>query len=82
MTAIARRIRRATLIAGAGLAAFAGGAQAVHWPLFGGDSGRSGYQPVQESALPLNLVYAKTAASDQFVKTSVLTSTGAPDAQR
>jgi len=72
----------------AGLAAIAvtgstaGSAQAVHWPFFGGDNGRSGYQPVGEGTAPLTFRYAKTAAPDQFLKTSILTSTGVPSAQR
>lgn len=57
-------------------------AQAVHWPVFGGDNGRSGYQPVDEGTVPLTATYSKTAASEQFVKTSIVTSTGSPTTQR
>jgi Ca2+-binding RTX toxin-like protein len=57
-------------------------AQAVHWPFFGGDNGRSGYQPVGEGVAPVKFRYSKTAASDQFLKTSILTSTGVPSSQR
>jgi len=46
-------------------------AQAVHWPFFGGDNGRSGYQPIDEGDVPVRTTYAKTAASEQFVKTSI-----------
>ena len=62
--------------------ATASSAQAVHWPFFGGDNGRSGYQPVGEGTAPLTFRYAKTAATDQFLKTSILTSTGVPSSQR
>ena len=57
-------------------------AQAVHWPFFGGDNGRSGYQPVGEGTTPVKFLYSKTAAGDQFFKTSPLTSTGVPSSQR
>ena len=57
-------------------------AHAVHWPLFGGDNGRSGYQPVGEGTAPVKFRYARTAASDEFLKTSILTSAGVPSTQR
>ncbi len=57
-------------------------ASAVHWPFFGGDNGRSGYQPVDEGSVPLNFRYAKTAAGEQFIKTSIVTTTGSPATQR
>lgn len=57
-------------------------AQAVHWPFFGGDNGRSGYQPVGEGIAPVKFRYSQTAAGDQFVKTSPLTTTGVPSSQR
>ncbi len=66
----------------AAVGATAGSAQAVHWPFFGGDNGRSGYQPVGEGTAPLTFRYARTGATDQFLKTSILTSTGVPSAQR
>lgn len=66
----------------AGMGAGAPAAQAVHWPFFGGDNGRSGYQPVDEGTVPLSAVYAKTAASEQFIKTSIVTTTGSPATQR
>jgi len=79
-------LRRRHLTAGlavmAAAAATAGSAQAVHWPFFGGDNGRSGYQPVGEGVAPVTFRYSKTAATDQFLKTSILTSTGTPSAQR
>lgn len=78
-------IRRTTLVGALALATLAAGApaaQAVHWPFFGGDNGRSGYQPVDEGALPLTATYEKTAATERFVKTSIVTSSGSPATQR
>lgn len=63
-------------------AALAPPAHAVHWPYFGGDNGRSGYQPVGEGALPAAFRWSRTESRDRYVKTSILTSTGTPDAQR
>lgn len=57
-------------------------ASAVHWPFFGGDSGRSGYQPVGEGLAPIEALYAKTAAGDQSIRTSILTTTGTPTTMR
>ena len=85
-THLARRRITRTAVAGsitvAVLAAGVPAAQAVHWPVFGGDNGHSGYQPVDEGAVPLRTIYAKTSAADQFVKTSIVTSTGSPGTQR
>ena len=55
-------------------------AQAVHWPFFGGDNGRSGYQPVDEGDVPVRFLYKGVAAAEQFVKTSIVTTTGPPTA--
>lgn len=77
-----RSAARTLLAAAVALAALAGTAQAVHWPFFGGDNGRSGYQPVGEGTAPVNFLYSKTGATDQFIKTSILTTAGTPDAQR
>lgn len=55
-------------------------AQAVHWPFFGGDNGRSGYQPVDEGGAPVRFLYKKDATAEQFVKTSIVTTTGPPTA--
>jgi len=57
-------------------------AAAVHWPLFGSESGRSGYQPVDEGELPVAFQYAKTSAGDQQVRTSIVTTTGPAADQR
>jgi Ca2+-binding RTX toxin-like protein len=60
-------------------AGLAGSAGAVHWPYFGGDAGRSGYQPVDEGGAPVGFVYAKAEGP---VVTSVVTSAGTPTTQR
>jgi len=60
--------------------AFATSAQAVHWPFFGGDNGRSGYQPVDEGTTPVKFLYKEDAAPEQFIKTSIVTTTGPPTA--
>lgn len=58
-------------------------ALAVHWPYFGGDNGRSGNQPVDEGTTPLGpVVFEKTGADEDAVRTSVVTTAGAPEAQR
>ncbi len=78
-------LTRTTLVGALALATVAAGApaaQAVHWPFFGGDNGRSGYQPVDEGVLPLTAVYEKSAPTEQFVKTSIVTSSGSPATQR
>ena len=72
---------RGALLAGALLACAAPAAQAAHWPLFGGDPGRSGRQPVDAGTLPLTAVWKRTGAGDRNVKTSILTS-GGPAASR
>ncbi len=72
----------ASLVALIALAVTATSAQAVHWPFYGGDNGRSGYQPVGEGTAPVRFLYSKTGTFDQFIKTSVLTTTGTPATQR
>ncbi|MBW3615473.1 MAG: hypothetical protein KY439_09230, partial [Actinobacteria bacterium] len=56
-------------------------ASAVHWPFFGGDNGRSGYQPVEEGAPPVSFLYSK-ADTDPAIVTSIITSAGMPATQR
>lgn len=60
----------------------AASAQAAHWPGFGGDGGRSGYQADGEGSEPLTPMYAQTGASKRNIVTSVVTTTGQPGAQR
>lgn len=74
-----RHLVAAALALGVSLTLVAGAA-AVHWPNFGGDAGRSGYQPVDEGGTPVTFAYAKTA--DTNIQTSILTSAGAPATQR
>lgn len=83
MTASRRRARLALVALGASaaVAVVAAPAQAVHWPFFGGDNGRSGYQPIDEGEMPAPFLYSKTVASsanDAFIKTSIVTTTGPP----
>lgn len=49
---------RIALLAVAGLLALPILASAAHWPNFGGDAGRSGYQPIDEAAMPASLRFA------------------------
>lgn len=64
-------VASAVLVSTAVVAPSAG---AVHWPHFGGDGGRSGYQPVDEGGAPVLFAYSKTGAAEEPVRTSVLTS--------
>ena len=78
-------LRRTLTVGAVSLAtmgAAATSAQAVHWPFFGGDNGRSGYQPVGEGKAPVRFLYSRTGTFDRFIKTSVLTTTGTPATQR
>jgi hypothetical protein len=55
---------------------FCATAVAADWPQFGGDSGRSGHQPVDPTGLPLALKWKNTNAGDQNVRSSVIVTTG------
>ncbi len=68
-----------TVVAGTALA---GPAWGVHWPFFGGDSGRSGFQPVEPGSGPLDFVYSRVGAEDRNIVNSIITSALAPDQQR
>src|SRR3712207_4807411 len=68
----------ALVLAGLALGAV-GVAQAAHWPFFGGDAGRSGYQPVDEAGLPVAFQYDKTAETEREIRTSPLTTAGGPE---
>lgn len=58
-------------------------AQAVHWPYFGGDAGRSGLQPVDEGATPVSFTYALTGAEQRGIVTPIITTAGGgPTVQR
>ncbi len=73
-----RRVGIAAFATTAMLATLVPSAQAVHWPFLGGDNGRSGNQPVDAGGLPVPFVYKEDAASEQFIKTSIVTTTGPP----
>ncbi|MBA2341869.1 MAG: hypothetical protein H0V85_00220 [Thermoleophilaceae bacterium] len=60
----------------------AGSAEAVHWPVFGGEGGRSGYQAEGEGSEPLTPVYTQTGASKRNIVTSVVATSGQPGGQR
>ncbi len=75
-----RSLLVAGLSAGA-LLAPASSAFAVHWAFFGGDNGRSGLQPQDEGATAVSFLYAKTAATETSVQTSIINSTGIPGVQ-
>ncbi|MGH9181372.1 MAG: hypothetical protein ACRDY5_06620, partial [Acidimicrobiales bacterium] len=82
-----REFKVGRLVAGIGVmvvsgAALAGPAWGVHWPFFGGDAGRSGYQPVEPGSGPLDFVYSRTGPEDRDIVNSILTSALAPDVQR
>ncbi len=57
-------------------------AGAAHWPSFGGDTGRSGHQPVDSGGLPVPLHMEKTDLSVANVKTSLLIAGGSHSAPR
>ena len=75
-------MRTSVVVAAAGAVALAvaPSAQAVHWPFFGGDNGRSGYQPIDEGTAPFRFLYKEDGAEEQFIKTSIVTTTGPPTA--
>ena len=77
-----RRGRLIGLVMAAGLALATPPAGAAHWSHFGGDPGRSGAQPVQQSGGAITLLYSKTARADLDVRTSIITTGGPPTAQR
>ena len=57
-------------------------AGAAHWPNFGGDSGRSGAQPVDEGGVPAQFLWSRTGLADRDVRTSIITTTGTAANQR
>jgi hypothetical protein len=70
---------RAAVLAGAIFACLVPGAQAAHWPGFGGDAGRSGNQPVDAGGAPIDPVWKR---ADAGVRTSTLVSGGPASSQR
>ena len=57
-------------------------ASGVHWPMFGGDPGRSGFQPVDEGGVPARLEWRKVGTVDRDVRTSIVTTAGPLTEQR
>ena len=82
-----RKLRLRRVAAGVGVMAVAGAVAAgpawgVHWPFFGGDAGRSGFQPVDPGTGPLDFVYSRTGPEDRDIVNSIVTSALTPDTQR
>ena len=78
MHLVAKRRLAAAAVALIAFAALAVSATAGHWPMFGGDSGRSGYQPVDEGGLPVSQRYQKNEPTEQNIQTSPIVTGGAP----
>ena len=72
----------AAAVALALLVATQGPASANHWPFFGGDAGRSGNQPVDPGAGPVEPLWSRTEAPVHDVVTSPLITGGPPGQQR
>jgi hypothetical protein len=64
------------MLALAAFSALAAAATAAHWPQFGGDAGRSGYQPLATTGLPVLSEWSKTAGTEQPVRTSIVVTAG------
>jgi hypothetical protein len=62
--------------------AVAAGASAADWQSYGGDTGRSGNQPVGEGGPPVRALYSKADAADRGVVSSIVVSKGAAGTQR
>ena len=78
-----RAVSRLALIGTLVVLLLAPGAEAAHWPFFGGDAGRSGSQPVGSAGKPpVRSLYAKSEASERAIVTPVLTTAGMPPEQR
>ena len=77
-----RPLFRTAVVAVVAVGLAAGPVGAVHWPFFGGDAGRSGYQPVDEGSGPIDFVYSRTGAEDRDIVTSIVTGAGMPAEQR
>jgi Ca2+-binding RTX toxin-like protein len=75
--------RRWLMAAPATLAlAIAAAASAADWQSYGGDTGRSGNQPVGDGGPPVRALYSRTDAADRDVVSSVVATTGAVGTQR
>lgn len=62
--------------------AIAAAASAADWQSYGGDTGRSGNQPLGDGGPPVRALYSKTDAADQGVVSSIVATTGAVGTQR
>ncbi len=74
-SSVSLRSRRTKLLALAAMAVFAlaAAAHAAHWPFYGGDQGRSGYQPLNNGSPPAFRVHAQTGAVEDNVQNSIVT---------
>jgi len=72
----------AVAVALALLGAAQGPASANYWAVMGGDAGRSGYQPLDPGAGPVESLWSRTEAPVHDVLTSPLISGGPPGQQR
>jgi hypothetical protein len=79
-----RLVRRARIvgIAVLALAGMAAAPSVAQWAFFGGDAGRSGYQPVDSGVAPVEPLWSATGPETQNVTTSILTTAGPPGEQR
>jgi hypothetical protein len=66
----------------AALALLATPAGAAQWSQLGGDPGRSGAQPLQQSGGAVAFLYSRTGLADRDVRTSIITTGGPASAQR
>ncbi len=62
--------------------AVAAGASAADWQSYGGDTGRSGNQPIGDGGPPVRALYSKADAGDRGVASSIVATTGAVGTQR
>ena len=78
MHLVAKRRLAAVALALIASAALAVTAFAGHWPMFGGDAGRSGHQPVDAGGLPVTQRYSLTEPTEQGIQTSPVVTGGTP----
>lgn len=67
----------AVILALTAFSALAAIAAAAHWAQFGGDAGRSNFQPVSPTALPVQAKWSKTDATEKNVRTAPIITGGA-----
>ena len=71
--------QRLPIVAIAAFTLFAASAQATHWPMAGGDSGRSGFQVADQAALPMKF---RWRIGDNVRTSPIITSGANLEAQR